>query len=367
MDIASLFPVKKNGLYFNFASDGPLPLTTRQAVIDALDENTEKGAIPVHKQMTLFQDIGEELARLFKAKKENFAYIKNTSEGVLLALLALDIREDENYIAAADAFPTTVKLMENLCRGRMRPVKINSDRALVEQVLPLIDGKTRAIVLDWVHFFSGRIIDIAGICALARKKGLFTIIDGIQGAGALGLDLPASGIDFFFSGAHKWLLSPQGTGFIYVADGVWDRVKRKAFGWLGYDWGDFSDFDIKPSLRPGAAVMEYGTRSYHTGVGFLASLRIINGLGIERIEAHNRDLKDCFIEGIKRKGYEVFPDGGRPRAAIVPFKSPHLDVLALHTRLTGQGVKVAVRNGHIRAAFHFINDRPEVERFLALL
>ncbi len=364
-DIRDMFPVKKHYLYFNFAADGPLPIPSKAAMIDALEECSEKGLMAVPKQIAIYENLRDQLALLFNSRRENFAFTKNTSEGVLLALLAIDIKEDENYITAADAFPTTIRMMENNCKGQMRTVKMNDPEPLQDQLLKVIDHKTRAIVLDWVHFFTGKVIPLEAIIQLARERNIFTIIDGIQGAGALKLELDASGIDFFVTGCHKWLLSPQGSGFIYAAERVWERIKRRSFGWLGYDWGDFSDFDIEPGLREGAAVMEYGTRSYSAAVGLLESLRIFNGLGIDAIERHNLGLRKLFVDKIIEKGYETILN--ERTAPIVPFRAPAEEALSLKKRLEGNKVIVSLRNGYIRAGFHLVTDREEVEKFSDLL
>lgn len=364
-DVRDIFPVKKNYLYFNFAADGPLPTTSKGAMIDALEECSEKGLMAVPKQIAVYENMRDELSVLFKSKRENFAFTKNTSEGVLLAMLAIDIKEDENFITASDAFPTTVKMMSCNCKGRMRTVKMNDPEPLQDQLLKVIDNKTRAIVLDWVHFFTGKVIPLEAITQLARERNIFTIIDGIQGAGALKLELDAGGIDFFVTAAHKWLLSPQGAGFIYVANDVWNRIERRSFGWLGYDWRDFSDFDIEPGLREGAAVMEYGTRSYSAAVGLVESLRLFNALGIDAIERHNLELRELFVEKITAKGYETIHN--KKSSPIVPFKTPVEDTVSLKKRLEENRVVVSLRNGYIRAGFHLMTDREEVEKFIDVL
>jgi selenocysteine lyase/cysteine desulfurase len=236
----------------------------------------------------------------------------------------------------------------------MRTVKINDSVPIGQQLLKVIDNKTRAIVLDWVHYFTGRIIDLEAVVRLARERNIFTVIDGIQGAGALRLDLDNSGIDFFVSGGHKWLLSPQGAGFIYVSGDTWEKIQRRSFGWLGYDWRDFSDFSIDPELREGAAVMEYGTRSYTAAKGLVECLRLINGIGIETIEQHNGELREFFIDEISKKGYETILAVDEKATSIIPFKSPMKDVMSLKKKLEENNVAVSLRNGYIRAAFHLV-------------
>lgn len=364
-ELIELFPVKKNYIYFNFAADGPLPVSAKAAVMEALEEKAEMGMMAVPKQVAVYEHLRDELSILFKSKRENFAFTKNTSEGILLALTAIDINEDENYIVAGDAFPTTVKMMANNCKGEMRTVTINDSVFIREQLLRVIDKKTKAIVLDWVHYFTGKIVDLETVVELAAERNIFTVIDGMQGAGAVRLDLDATGVDFFVSGGQKWLLSLQGAAFIYVSDRVWDRLERRSFGWLGYDWEDFTDFSIDAGLREGAAVLEYGTRSYTAALSLVETLRLINGIGIDAVERHNRELKEYFIEKISAKGYEIIQN--ERSASIIAFRSPAVDIGSLKKRLDERNVVVSLRNGYIRAAFHLVTDREEVDRLIELL
>lgn len=365
--IKTLFPVKQNYLYFNFASDGPLPVPARDAMIAALHETSTEGWMAVSKQIKVYENLRHELSILFSSKKENFAFIKNTSEGVLLALLTMDLQPDENYIVAADAFPTTIRMMQNNCKGSMRKIAINSPIPLVDQLKTVCDKKTRAIVLDWVHFFTGKIIDINGVVEFAQERDIFTVIDGIQGAGALELTLDKSGIDFFVTSAHKWLLAPQGSGFIYVSPKVWKKRERKSLGWLGYDWRDFSDFSIEPELREGAGIMEYGTRSYSAALGLYECLKIFNELNIKKIEKHNETLRLYFLENLLSMDYETIQSPTTKATSIIPFRIPNHEPRELLEFLQEKKVMMSLRNGYIRAAFHLVNDLNEVETLVHLL
>ena len=111
--------------------------------------------------------------------------------------------------------------------------------------------------------------------------------------------------------------------------------------------------------------MEYGTRSYPAAVGFHQCLRLINSFGIKNIEAHNQKLKTFFIEQILKKGYESIIN--EKSASIVPFRSPDQDPGILLKKLEKKKVKLALRNGYIRAAFHFMNDLQEVKQLIDLL
>jgi hypothetical protein len=71
------FPVKKHCLYFNFAADGPLPASSKAAIISALEEKSNIGMIAVPKQVAVYEELRDQLSILFKSKREHF-------EGILL-------------------------------------------------------------------------------------------------------------------------------------------------------------------------------------------------------------------------------------------------------------------------------------------
>jgi len=95
------------------------------------------------------------------------------------------------------------------------------------------------------------------------------------------------------------------------------------------------------------------------------TLRLVNGIGIDKIESHNRALKEFFIEKISAKGYEVIQN--EKSTSIIAFRSPSEDIVSLKKRLEANHVIVSLRNGYIRAAFHLVTDKEEVEKFIEFL
>ena len=93
----------------------------------------------------------------------------------------------------------------------------------------------------------------------------------------------------------------------------------------------------------------------------------INELGIENIQSHNRELRRFFLEGLLKKGYETIDNKGAQSASIVPFRPKNGEIEKLGQKLHDHKVMVSLRNNYIRAAFHFINHKEEVQRLLDLL
>ena len=95
---------------------------------------------------------------------------------------------------------------------------------------PRWTSRTRVLSLSWVQFGTGYRADLAAFAELAHSRGAIFIVDVIQGLGALPLDAGALGLDVVATGAHKWLMAPGGTGGLYIAPHVLDRMRLVNMG-----------------------------------------------------------------------------------------------------------------------------------------
>ncbi len=113
-----------------------------------------------------------------------------------------------------------------------------------------------------------------------------------------------------------------------------------------------------------------GTANYPGAVGLAASLKLIQELGPERIEAHIRGLTDSLLRGLDKLGIEVVtPRAVQNRAGIITFSVGTAEQnVALMTRLQERKILVSVRYtsgvGGIRVSCHFYNSQEDVERLL---
>jgi selenocysteine lyase/cysteine desulfurase len=113
-----------------------------------------------------------------------------------------------------------------------------------------------------------------------------------------------------------------------------------------------------------------GTANYPGAVGLAASLKLIQELGPERIEAHIRGLTDSLLKGLDVLGIEVVtPRASQNRSGIITFSVGTAEQnVALMTRLQERKILVSVRYtsgvGGIRVSCHFYNSQEDVERLL---
>lgn len=240
-----------------------------------------------------------------------------------------------------------------------------------------IKENTRAIVCTHGSNLTGNVVDIKKVGAIARKHGVIFIVDASQTAGVFDIDVEAMNIDILCFTGHKGLLGPQGTGGMYVREGI--EVKPLLSGGSGV-----STYSKKhPAQMPTA--LEAGTLNAHGIAGLLAALKYIKETGIENIRKKEHALMWHFYELVKEiPGITIYGDfENKERCAIVTLNvwgydsSEVSDVLFTQYEIsTRPGAHCAplmhealgtVAQGAVRFSFSHFNIMEEVDLAVSAL
>ena len=113
----------------------------------------------------------------------------------------------------------------------LRPPARTTARRL-SRVASAIDARTRVMSFSHVLTSTGLRMPVSELCALARRAGCISLVDGAQAVGGIAVDVKQLGCDAYATSGHKWLLGPTGTGLLYLSDGLGDRCRgHRAAGW----------------------------------------------------------------------------------------------------------------------------------------
>lgn len=154
-----------------------------------------------------------------------------------------------------------------------------------------VKPNTKAIVITHASNLTGNITDLKTVSSFAKKHGLLLVADASQSAGVLPLDVEKLGIDVLCFTGHKGLLGPQGTGGIYVREGV--EIQPLKVGGSGVHSYDKNH----PSQMP--AALEAGTLNAHGIAGLHGALEYLKETGIETIRQKEMELLKYFLEGVR--------------------------------------------------------------------
>jgi selenocysteine lyase/cysteine desulfurase len=232
-DARALFPITKKYTYLNHAAVTPHPTPVAEAMTEFIADMRDEGSANVERWMQRVEEVRGLAARLIGAAAEEIAFTRNTSHGLLLVANGIDWRGGDNIITAQGEFPANVYpwvLLKRLgVETRFAPA--HDGRILIDDLTRLIDSKTRLVALSFVEFDTGFRNDLAAIGQLCRERGVYLCVDGIQGLGAIPLDVSKVPIDFLSAGAPKWLMGPIGSGFFYCRCDLIDRLIPAFAGW----------------------------------------------------------------------------------------------------------------------------------------
>ena len=165
----------------------------------------------------------------------------------------------------------------------------NRGRVRYEDFATAIRDNTRAIVCTHGSNLTGNLLDIGFLGALAKAHGLLFVVDAAQTAGVFPIDVQEMGIDILCFTGHKGLLGPQGTGGLYVREGV--VVRPLLTGGSGVQ----SHSKTHPAQMPTA--LEAGTLNAHGLAGLNAGVRYLLETGIDTIREKEQALMRAFLDG----------------------------------------------------------------------
>jgi selenocysteine lyase/cysteine desulfurase len=365
--------LRGDSVYLNNASNGPLPERAARALERFVELRREPFRMTLEDEWGTLRRARELCARLVAARPTEIALMPNTTHGLNVAALALPLAAGDVVLTFDGEFPANVYPWMALGRRGVRLERVPCIGGLPDEdgLHAALDRPgVRAVTVSWVQFSTGYRTDLARLGRACRERGIFLVVDAMQGIGAAPLDARASEVDFLACGGQKWLLAPWGSGFLYVSEELARTLEPAAVGWLamrgGEDLGRLTEYDF--AFRDDARRFEVNTLPAQDFAAMVASLELLEELGLHAIEAHVRALADRVVAWARARGDVeiVTPADAARRLGIVALRPPG-GAAAAAARLARAGVACAVREGAVRLSPHCYNTAEDVDRALAAL
>lgn len=369
-EIRELFPVTHNCTYLNHAAVCPISIPVYERMQRHSRDVLENGAIHFREWLDAVRQTRELAGRLINATPEEIAFAPNTSAGLAMIANGLDWRAGDNVVTADCEFPANVIPWMRIRREfgvEVRMARERDCRLETEEILNLIDERTRVVALSFVEFASGFRNDLATIGRYCRERDVLFVVDVIQGLGALKLDVEACAIDALSADAHKFLLGPEGVSLFYVSRRAMERVKPTMVGWLSVNNPeDYLNYD--QPYAPTARRFESGALNTAGVVGLGAAIELFLQIGVEKIESYLLDLGDYLCEQALDRSYQVASsrrDG--EKSAVICLRHEKYSPHQLYHLLNDRRIITTPRLGRLRVSPHFYNTREDIDRLIEAL
>jgi cysteine desulfurase / selenocysteine lyase len=327
--------------------------------------------LPDRELFAMLADTRRKLARLIGSAPEEIGLTVNTGFGIAMAARALPLSPGDVVLVSDKEFPANVypwlRLKDRGVTMELVPTTAEGwpdEPRLLER---LRDPRVRVLAVSLVQFSSGYLVDLDRLSAATRETGAYLVVDAMQGLGHLPLDLSRTEVDVLACGGQKWLLSPWGSGFVYVRRELIGQLDPAITGWLAFEGTDdltqLTRYDER--LRADARRFELMTLPYQDFAGLHTSLDLLLSLGIERIRDHVLALHQPVVAWAERSGARITSPRGAHGSGILCV-APE-GVQAVHRRLKASRIVCSLREGSIRFSPHCYNTVAEMERVAHVL
>jgi selenocysteine lyase/cysteine desulfurase len=315
-------------------------------------------------------------ARLINADPVDIAVVPSTLDGENLINLALGVGAGAGVVTDALHYDGSLALYADLAR-RGAPVAVARPRAGgidLTDLRALITPETRLVAVSLVSSTTGFEHDLAELCAVAHARGVLVYADIVQAAGAVPIDVKASGVDFACCGTYKWLMGDFGTAFLYVRPDRLDRLKRVEVGWRQVRRQQSHVLPFEPpgpalgaaELAGGAAgLFEVSTPAWGALAVAQASLQYILDLGVETIVRRRQLLIDELQEVLPAHGFTPLTPLGA-RGPVLAFAVRDA-ATRFDARLAAARVRISTYEHRIRISPSIYNSRQDIERLVGAL
>ncbi len=389
MGIRELFPVFSRLRYLDWASIGPIPTSAAESASEFLRLATEMRFDPSFRSYVndKEQETRGRLSKLINAKPEEISFTgTSTTEGVQIFFRSLNPAKGSNIVTTDLEFPLMATELsgwnQNGVQTRIWKNRIGSYH--LEDLEKIVDRNTACVAISSVNWVNGFRLDLKGIADIAHERGALVLVDSIQHAGNVSLDVTESGVDAVSGGAHKWLLSPMGTGFLFVSRNVSSDLRRVNFGYGNVEepsggWDLFYEDREKQIFRDYSFAndhrrFQYGAMKNHIGITTLnESLKIILGIEERERDAIAFRLRKQLLEWLTELNLRILsPVRESDSSGIVTFTTGSIGKdRSIHRKLLEENFRLSLRGaagiGGMRVSVNFLNDASDIDHLVQRL
>lgn len=369
------FPILREWDFFNHAGVSPLPRRASDA-LRLYAQQAEKQTYLFSNWYDSIEKTRKIAAKLINAHRDEIAFIKNTSEGISTFARGVDWNAGDVIVTTGVEYPANVYPWMEIERTHgvkliRVPEEIDDDgaaRVKLEAILKAAsDPKCRMITISSVQYASGQRHDLHALGRFCRDNNKLFCVDAIQSIGVLPIDVQSMHIDYLAADAHKWMMGPEGIGFMYVRRELIEKTRPLAVGWLSVinplDYGD-----INYTLKPDATRYECGTLNVPGILAMGASLELLDAIGIDQISKRVHHLSQYAVNALKSKGCQIVsPRTEEEWSGGVCFTIANCNQQYLVSLLRRGGKEIALREGRLRISAHYYNTEEQVDRLMERL
>lgn len=357
------FPGLEQLTYLNTAAEGIPPACVGEALKDYWRDKLQ-GMKGRDAHFARLEECREIAARMIHRRPTEVSFCSSSAEAYNLLVTALNLQPRDEVVVNDLDFPSgATPWLANRCR--MKIWKSRNGALVAEDLLPLLNERTRLAQTSLVSFVNGHRLDWASFRNAVRSRAPQALIsvDVTQALGRVQLDCRDA--DCIISSTHKWVLGIHGGCIVGIPKKRAEQLTTRAGGWFHLMNAFEADRFKRAVPKQGAPSFSVGMPNFAAVYALNASLRYVDAVGVENIARHADPLVEQLQQGLSELGVTPMSPPQRGGSGIVAFTHPQN--AAIHAALERARIHVMHHAGRLRISLHGYNTAQDVEHFLKTL
>lgn len=320
---------------------------------------------PWDEWVGVYECLRREFASFIHADPDEIAIATSASAAISAIASALTFEPRNKVVMGEYEFPTMGHIwLAHQSRGAGVQFLKGVDGTIpLEAYEAAIDDRTKLVPVTQVSFLNGNRSDLTAVVKLAHDRGALAFLDGYQDCGTRPVNVRELDVDFYVTGALKYLLGPPGLAFLYVKRELVERLRPTVTSWMAQRnvfAFDGQSYDPAPAARR----FEGGSPSAPNIYMVRPALQLLVDFGMDRIAAQIERLSGAFLEGVRELGIQTKTESCTVGPLVVLRA---IDPAQAITKLTERGIVVSARHDGIRFSFHAYNTMDDLSAALRTL
>ena len=363
-DLRAQFPIFKNKIFLNSCSQGALSEAVEASLLAHIRSWHERGS-PWDQWVEEYENSRSTFARFIGAEPDEVAVVPSASAGINSVASALHFGKRRKVVMGEFEFPTMgqIWLAQRPRGAEVEFLEAKNGRICPDGYARAIDDQTLIVPVTQVCFMNGFRSDVPAIVKHAHERGALVMLDGYQDCGTRPIDVKALDVDFYVTGALKYLLCPSGIAFLYVRRDLVGSLTPTITGWFAQQ-NPFA-FDVK-HFDPASTARRFegGSPPLPNVYCVPAALQLLERAGYSAVAEHIAKLTRALIEGARDLGIRI----KTPVDSVGPLVVLQMkDAEAMVQKLAASNIVVSNRMDGLRVSFHVYNTVDDVHAVLELL
>ena len=304
------FPID-DATYLNFAAHAAIPRVALNAVRLSAEAKMRPHIVDDQTFFSVAASLRQTLATLIGASPDEVALTSGAGAGLAAIAYALKWSDGDEVIYSRGEFPVqyaTWKPMEAREGIKVRIAVPQGQFVQSDDLVASLTPSTRVVSVSHVRFDDGSMLDVSSLAAACKRNGTLLVLDVSQSCGAVPMNVRTLGADFIVCAGYKYLLSPWGTGFLWMRKENLDSLRPGPYNWLSQGVESFARLNyVDPEPAPTLSRWDSAEAAsiYNFNLTIMeASAKFVLDASPALIRDHDQALIDYFFERLP-EGYRL--------------------------------------------------------------